>query len=87
MSVLLPRFQSNWYSPFYVVAMSPIFQPTQDDNYLEKFTDQLKNHISQIFDDFNHNEIVLHHIEENNKNTTLILSETYRSDFLKKVKL
>lgn len=36
---------------------------------------------------FNHNEIVLHHIEENNKNTTLILSETYRSDFLKKVKL
>lgn len=36
---------------------------------------------------FNHNEIVLHHIEENNKNTTLLLSETYRSDFLKKVKL
>ncbi|CAC9973396.1 MULTISPECIES: LytR/AlgR family response regulator transcription factor [Flavobacterium] len=36
---------------------------------------------------FNHNEIVLHHIEENNKNTTLILSDTYRSDFLKKVKL
>jgi hypothetical protein len=36
----------------------PIFQPTQDDNYLEKFTEQLKNHISQIFDDFNHNEIV-----------------------------
>ena len=36
---------------------------------------------------FNHNEIVLHHVEENNKNTTLILSETYRSDFLKKVKL
>lgn len=36
---------------------------------------------------FNHNEIVLHHLEENNKNTTLILSETYRSDFLKKVKL
>ncbi|MCP2028011.1 DNA-binding LytR/AlgR family response regulator [Flavobacterium sp. HSC-32F16] len=36
---------------------------------------------------FNHNEIVLRHIEENNKNTTLILSETYRSDFLKKVKL
>ena len=35
---------------------------------------------------FNHNEIVLHHLEENNKNTTLILSETYRSDFLKKVK-
>lgn len=36
---------------------------------------------------FNHNEIVLHHTEENNKNATLILSETYRSDFLKKVKL
>jgi hypothetical protein len=36
----------------------PIFQPTQDDNYLERFTEQLKNHISQIFDDFNHNEIV-----------------------------
>ena len=36
---------------------------------------------------FNHNEIVLHHLEENNKNTTLILSETYRSDFLKKVKI
>lgn len=36
----------------------PIFQPTQDDNYLENFTEQLKNHISQIFDDFNHNEIV-----------------------------
>lgn len=36
---------------------------------------------------FNHNEIVLHHVEENNKNLTLILSETYRADFLKKVKL
>lgn len=36
---------------------------------------------------FNHNEIVLHHLEENHKNTTLILSETYRSDFLKKVKI
>lgn len=36
---------------------------------------------------FNHNEIVLHHLDENNKNTTLILSETYRSDFLKKVKI
>lgn len=36
---------------------------------------------------FNHNEIVLHHIDENNKNTTLILSETYRADFVKKVKL
>lgn len=36
---------------------------------------------------FNHNEIVLHHLEENNKNASLILSETYRADFLKKVKL
>lgn len=36
----------------------PVFQPTRDDNYLEKFTEQLKNQISQIFDDFNHNEIV-----------------------------
>lgn len=36
---------------------------------------------------FNHNEIVLHHLEENHKNASLILSETYRSDFLKKVKL
>ncbi|MEG0851206.1 LytR/AlgR family response regulator transcription factor [Flavobacterium plurextorum] len=36
---------------------------------------------------FNHNEIVLHHTDENNKNGTIILSETYRSDFLKKVKL
>jgi DNA-binding LytR/AlgR family response regulator len=36
---------------------------------------------------FNHNEIVLHHLEENNKNTRLLLSETYRSDFLKKVKI
>ncbi|QOG03514.1 LytTR family DNA-binding domain-containing protein [Flavobacterium sp. MDT1-60] len=36
---------------------------------------------------FNHNEIVLHHLEENHKNTTLILSETYRSDFLKRVKI
>ena len=36
---------------------------------------------------FNHNEIVLHHLEKNDKNSTLILSETYRSDFLSKVKL
>ena len=36
---------------------------------------------------FSHNEIVLHHLEKNDKNSTLILSETYRSDFLKKVKL
>jgi DNA-binding LytR/AlgR family response regulator len=36
---------------------------------------------------FSHNEIVLHHLEKNDKNTTLILSETYRSDFLKKVKV
>jgi DNA-binding LytR/AlgR family response regulator len=36
---------------------------------------------------FNHNEIVLHYVEEDNKNTALILSETYRSEFLKKVKI
>ena len=36
---------------------------------------------------FNYNEIILHHLEKNVKNSTLILSETYRSDFLKKVKL
>jgi DNA-binding LytR/AlgR family response regulator len=36
---------------------------------------------------FNHNEIVVHYLEENNKNATLILSETYRSDFLKKVRI
>jgi DNA-binding LytR/AlgR family response regulator len=36
---------------------------------------------------FNHNEIVLHHLDKNDKNSTLILSETYRSDFLKKVKI
>mgnify|MGYP003579136762 CR=1 FL=1 len=36
---------------------------------------------------FNHNEIVLHHLEENNKNTTLILSETYRPEFLNKIKM
>ena len=36
---------------------------------------------------FSHNEIVLYHLEKNDKNSTLILSETYRSDFLKKVKL
>jgi DNA-binding LytR/AlgR family response regulator len=36
---------------------------------------------------FSHNEIVLHHVEKNDKNSTLILSETYRSDFLSKVKL
>lgn len=36
---------------------------------------------------FNHNEIVLHHLEKNDKNSTLMLSETYRSDFLKKVKI
>lgn len=36
---------------------------------------------------FNHNEIVLHHLEENNKNASMILSETYRADFLKKVKI
>ena len=36
---------------------------------------------------FNHNEIVLNHLEKNDKNSPLILSETYRSDFLKKVKI
>jgi DNA-binding LytR/AlgR family response regulator len=36
---------------------------------------------------FNHNEIVLHNTDKNGKNTTMILSETYRSDFLAKVKL
>ncbi|MDR7209727.1 response regulator transcription factor [Flavobacterium piscis] len=36
---------------------------------------------------FNHNEIVLHHLEKNDKNSALVLSETYRSDFLAKVKL
>ena len=36
---------------------------------------------------FNHNEIVLHHLDENDKNISLSLSETYRTDFLKKVKL
>ncbi|MWB93450.1 response regulator [Flavobacterium sp. GA093] len=36
---------------------------------------------------FNHNEIVLHNLDKNGKNTTMILSETYRSDFLSKVKL
>lgn len=36
---------------------------------------------------FNHNEIVLHHLDANAKNTTLILSETYRADFLKKIKI
>ncbi|MFV8324511.1 LytR/AlgR family response regulator transcription factor [Flavobacterium sp. ZS1P14] len=36
---------------------------------------------------FNHNEITLSHQEQNGKFTTLILSETYRSDFLIKVKI
>ncbi|MFV8374799.1 LytR/AlgR family response regulator transcription factor [Flavobacterium sp. LB1P62] len=36
---------------------------------------------------FNHNEITLNHPEQNGKFTTLILSETYRSDFLIKVKI
>jgi len=36
---------------------------------------------------FNHNEIVLHHLDKNEKNTSLLLSETYRSDFLKKVNI
>ncbi|MNQ99815.1 hypothetical protein D3C85_1155650 [compost metagenome] len=36
---------------------------------------------------FNHNEITLNHREKNGKFTTLLLSETYRSDFLLKVKI
>ncbi len=36
---------------------------------------------------FNHNEIMLLHQDENGKFTTLVLSETYRSDFLMKVKV
>ena len=36
---------------------------------------------------FNHNEITLSHQERNGKFSTLILSETYRSDFLAKVKI
>lgn len=36
---------------------------------------------------FNHNEIVLHHLDKNEKNTSLLLSETYRADFLKKVNI
>jgi DNA-binding LytR/AlgR family response regulator len=36
---------------------------------------------------FNHNEITLHHQEENGKPIIVALSETYRSDFLIKVKV
>lgn len=36
---------------------------------------------------FNHTEIVLHLLDKNHKNHSLILSETYRSDFLIKVKI
>lgn len=36
---------------------------------------------------FNHNEIVLHQQRKNGTNITLSLSETYRSDFLLKVKI
>ncbi|KIA94144.1 MULTISPECIES: LytTR family DNA-binding domain-containing protein [unclassified Flavobacterium] len=36
---------------------------------------------------FNHNEIVLLHQRKNGENITLSLSETYRSDFLLKVKI
>lgn len=36
---------------------------------------------------FNHTEIVLHQLDKNDKNSALILSETYRADFLKKVKI
>ncbi|KDN55096.1 hisitidine kinase [Flavobacterium seoulense] len=35
---------------------------------------------------FNHTEIVLHHLDENEKNSSVLLSETYRADFLKKIK-
>jgi len=34
-----------------------IFQPKDDANYLDNFTDTLKNHISQIFDNFNADEL------------------------------
>lgn len=33
------------------------FQPKDDATYLEKFTDELKNHISQIFDDFDQEDL------------------------------
>jgi hypothetical protein len=36
----------------------PNFKTTDEEDYLDKFADQLKNHISQIFDEFNHNEVV-----------------------------
>lgn len=36
---------------------------------------------------FNHNEIVLHHLDKNDKNMSLTLSEIYRTDFLKKIKI
>ena len=36
---------------------------------------------------FNHNEITLQQPNKNGKNQTLALSETYRSDFLQKVKI
>ena len=36
---------------------------------------------------FNHNEIVLHSLDKNEKNNTLLLSETYRADFIKKIKV
>ncbi|MFA9190549.1 response regulator transcription factor [Flavobacterium sp. FZUC8N2.13] len=36
---------------------------------------------------FNHNEIVLHYVDGNEKNSTLLLSETYRADFLRKIKI
>lgn len=35
----------------------PAYKTQDDSNYLDKFTDQLKNIISQIFDTFNHEEI------------------------------
>lgn len=34
------------------------FQPKDDATYLEKFTDELKNHISQIFDNFSQDDLI-----------------------------
>jgi DNA-binding LytR/AlgR family response regulator len=36
---------------------------------------------------FNHNEIALQQLDKNGRNTAVVLSETYRSDFLLKVKI
>ncbi len=40
------------------LTILPMTAPIEEDNYLEKFNEQLKNHISRIFDDFNQDEIV-----------------------------